>query len=306
MAEKLYYSMGEVAEMFDVKRSLIRHWESQFSVLKPRRTARGNRLFTPQDVEHLKVIYHLVKELGMTLEGAKRAMKRGTAADGPDGEMKREAELMARLKHIRALLVEVREDLKSGGEGIIADEDLSAEQEDASGAETDSVRRRKKPVVKIEPAEESAAEFSAEPAAETPVAEVPVVEAAEVGEEPSVQENRSEEQAVIEPIATEAASGAEIMAAESEVPEEVVPEGAPAAETSGEETMMPGSEQPAESESGATETEPAPAAPEFAAELPDATVRNPKQRSGAPRRPRRKSNDDENKELFAFYEQSLF
>ena len=51
MAEKLYYSMGEVAEMFDVKRSLIRHWESQFSVLKPRRTARGNRMFTPQDVE---------------------------------------------------------------------------------------------------------------------------------------------------------------------------------------------------------------------------------------------------------------
>ena len=154
MAEKLYYSMGEVAEMFDVKRSLIRHWESQFSVLKPRRTARGNRMFTPQDVEHLKVIYHLVKERGMTLEGAKRAMKR-RAADGPDGEMKREAELMTRLKHIRALLVEVREDLKSGGEGIIADEEPLAEPASASHSDTVPARRRTKPVVRIEPAEEA-------------------------------------------------------------------------------------------------------------------------------------------------------
>ena len=126
MAEKLYYSMGEVAEMFDVKRSLIRHWESQFSVLKPRRTARGNRMFTPQDVEHLKVIYHLVRE------GARERR----AADGPDGEMKREAELMTRLKHIRALLVEVREDLKSGGEGIIADEEPLAEPASASHSDT--------------------------------------------------------------------------------------------------------------------------------------------------------------------------
>ena len=76
MAEKLYYSMGEVAEMFDVNQSLIRHWESQFSVLRPKRNKKGNRLFTPQDVENLKRIYHLVKECGMTLEGAKRAMRR--------------------------------------------------------------------------------------------------------------------------------------------------------------------------------------------------------------------------------------
>ena len=79
MAEKLYYSMGEVAEMFDVNQSLIRHWESQFSVLRPKRNKKGNRLFTPQDVENLKRIYHLVKECGMTLEGAKRAMRRQPA-----------------------------------------------------------------------------------------------------------------------------------------------------------------------------------------------------------------------------------
>jgi len=76
MAEKIFYSMGEVAEMFDVNQSLIRHWESQFGVLKPKRNKKGNRLFSPQDVENLKLIYHLVKERGMTLEGAQRGRQR--------------------------------------------------------------------------------------------------------------------------------------------------------------------------------------------------------------------------------------
>ena len=116
MAEKLYYSMGEVAEMFDVNQSLIRHWESQFSVLRPKRNKKGNRLFTPQDVENLKRIYHLVKECGMTLEGAKRAMRRQPAGDAAD----RSGELLERLQRIRALLVEVREDLKAADGEIVA------------------------------------------------------------------------------------------------------------------------------------------------------------------------------------------
>lgn len=171
MAEKLFYSMGELAEMFDVKTSLIRHWESQFSILKPKRNKKGNRLFSPQDVENLKVIYHLVKERGMTLEGAKKAMKR-RAAGGLDDEMKREAELMTRLRHIRALLVEVREDLKSG-EGIVADEEFAADPADP--AETTAPAEapeaaaptgmpaapRRKPVVKIGPEESSDAAESA-------------------------------------------------------------------------------------------------------------------------------------------------
>ena len=111
MAEKLFYSMGEVAEMFDVNASLIRHWESQFSVIRPKRNKKGNRLFSPQDVENLKLIYHLVKERGMTLEGAKKALKQKPAAEGG---VQRDAELMERLQRIRALLVEVREDLKAG------------------------------------------------------------------------------------------------------------------------------------------------------------------------------------------------
>ena len=118
MAEKLFYSMGEVAEMFDVNASLIRHWESQFSVIRPKRNKKGNRLFSPQDVENLKLIYHLVKERGMTLEGAKKALKQKPAAEGG---VQRDAELMERLQRIRALLVEVREDLKAGQGELLAD-----------------------------------------------------------------------------------------------------------------------------------------------------------------------------------------
>lgn len=163
MAEKLFYSMGELAEMFDVKTSLIRHWESQFSVLKPKRNKKGNRLFSPQDVENLKIIYHLVKERGMTLDGAKKAMKRH-AAGGSDDPIKREAELMTRLRHIRALLVEVREDLKTGGEGVVADEESATE-----APVEQSVAPRRKPVVKIEP--EPAADDSA--AADAPAEKKP-------------------------------------------------------------------------------------------------------------------------------------
>ena len=121
MSEKLYYSMGEVAEMFDVNQSLLRHWESQFPILRPKRNKKGNRLFTPQDVEHLKQIYHLVKECGMTLEGAKRAMRGQRAGKG----VSRDVELMERLQRIRALLVEVREELKGDGESVMADADAA-------------------------------------------------------------------------------------------------------------------------------------------------------------------------------------
>ena len=126
MAEKLYYSMGEVAEMFDVNPSLIRHWESQFSVLRPKRNKKGNRLFTPQDVENLKRIYHLVKECGMTLDGAKRALRNQPSGDAAA----REAELIERLQRIRALLLEVREDLRDvPGEVVGPDSAVDAASE---------------------------------------------------------------------------------------------------------------------------------------------------------------------------------
>ena len=72
--EKLFYTIGEVAEMFDVNTSLIRFWEREFDIIKPQRNKKGNRLFTKNDVDNFYIIYHLVKERGLTLEGAKRKL----------------------------------------------------------------------------------------------------------------------------------------------------------------------------------------------------------------------------------------
>ena len=166
MADKLFYSMGEVAEMFDVNTSLIRHWESQFSILRPKRNKKGNRLFSPEDVENLKMIYHLVKERGMTLEGAKKALRKAPSESVVD----RDAELMERLQRIRALLVEVREDLKAGEGEIVTASDADMTDADAAAdaaaadaaaadaaAETPVRRRRAKAVVKIdEPSDDAA------------------------------------------------------------------------------------------------------------------------------------------------------
>ena len=73
--DKLYYSIGELAKAFSVNASLIRFWDSEFDILKPKKNAKGNRMFTPEDVNNLKLIYHLVKERGFTLEGAKTHLK---------------------------------------------------------------------------------------------------------------------------------------------------------------------------------------------------------------------------------------
>jgi len=74
---KRYYSIGEVAKAFDVNTSLIRFWDKEFDILKPKKNAKGNRMFTPEDVKNLQLIYHLVKERGFTLEGAKTHLKEG-------------------------------------------------------------------------------------------------------------------------------------------------------------------------------------------------------------------------------------
>ncbi|WP_347922708.1 MerR family transcriptional regulator [Pontimicrobium sp. SW4] len=75
LPEKRYYGIGEVAKAFDVNTSLIRFWEKEFDILKPKKNAKGNRKFTPEDIKNLKFIYHLVKERGFTLEGAKTHLK---------------------------------------------------------------------------------------------------------------------------------------------------------------------------------------------------------------------------------------
>lgn len=130
MAEKLFYSMGEVAEMFDVNPSLLRYWEEQIPQLKPQRTNKGNRRYTPKDVEVIKTIYHLVKERGMRLDGAIKAMREqrraGKTVDG--------AELLEHLQRIRALLVEVREELKMEEGAWLTDEEVATPETDAAPA----------------------------------------------------------------------------------------------------------------------------------------------------------------------------
>ena len=112
---KIYYSMGEVAEMFDVSQPLIRFWESKFDILKPGKNKKGNRLFTPKDIDNFKLIYHLVKERGMTLAGAQKCIK-----SNPEG-ISRDMEIAERLQKIRALLMEIREELKTDGSEVYHD-----------------------------------------------------------------------------------------------------------------------------------------------------------------------------------------
>jgi len=104
--EKLYYTIGEVAAMFDVKTSLIRFWEKEFDIIKPKRNKKGNRLFTKQDVENFYIIYHLVKERGMTLDGAKKKMK-----DNKEDTINN-FEVVKTLKNIKQMLLEVKESLE--------------------------------------------------------------------------------------------------------------------------------------------------------------------------------------------------
>ena len=116
--------MGEVSEMFDVNPSLIRFWEQKFDILKPDKNKKGNRLFTPTDVENLKLIYHLVKEEGMTLAGAQKRIKQN-----PEG-LKRDMEIVDRLQRLKMLLLEVRQELKGANDEddvIFVDQSVSSE-----------------------------------------------------------------------------------------------------------------------------------------------------------------------------------
>lgn len=103
--ERLYYSISEVAEKFNVNTSLIRFWEKEFNILKPAKNKKGNRMFTPEDVENIRLIYHLVKEQGFTLQGAKDKIK-NIRSENPDNE-----QLMLTLQSIRNFLLEIKNQL---------------------------------------------------------------------------------------------------------------------------------------------------------------------------------------------------
>ena len=173
--------------MFDVNASLIRYWESKFDCIKPHKNKKGNRMFTPSDIENFKLIYHLVKEKGMTLEGANSAMKRRNKS------VKRDVSILERLQNIRAMLLEVRESLGDDSPAeyeapieavaeLIADVEADAKAVVVSGVTTkdavdESVEESVAEPVEEKPAEESAPRRRGRPSkkekseGETPTAE---------------------------------------------------------------------------------------------------------------------------------------
>lgn len=244
-AKKMFYSMGEVSEMFDVNPSLIRHWESKFDCLRPHKNKKGNRLFSPSDVEKLKQIYHLVKERGMTLEGANKAMKSSR------GVLSRDTELLERLQRIRAALVEVREELRDGVQDDIVEEADSV---------ADTV--------------------------EAPLASDVAVDVERADKQDAVTDTASAETENVDVVhaGSEGADEDSVAVAEQEAPDD------PAAVADVEDVASPDPEVSEAAAAGESE----PVRPSVAAVSPKSRTR------------RRKKGDEEEKELFPFYEQSLF
>jgi DNA-binding transcriptional MerR regulator len=277
MAEKLYYSMGEVTEMFDVEASLIRYWCSQFTCLRPKRNAKGNRLFTPQDIERLKRIHHLLKEKKMTIEGAQKAMrKRNIEAEKNDSDIT----LLEQLQSLRAMLVDMRNNMGEPlpEESIV--EELHVE-------EPLVVAQPAEPIVEVQPvaevvAEEVAAKPVAEPAEEV-VEEVAAEPIVEVVEEPTVEVAAEPAELTIEDIFEQKTE------ADVEVVEPTVEE---SAEPQAEVVAEPQMEIAAEPIAAVAEPQ------------PQQLVKPKKKRA-----PRRKLIGEEGvveRPLFPFYEQTLF
>jgi DNA-binding transcriptional MerR regulator len=103
--DKRYYSIGELAKAFNVNASLLRFWDKEFDILKPRKNAKGNRMFTPEDVKNIQLIYHLVKERGFTLEGAKIHLKEGQK------KTLDKFEIISKLESIKAQLLHIKGEL---------------------------------------------------------------------------------------------------------------------------------------------------------------------------------------------------
>ena len=102
LPEKRYYKIGEVAKAFGLNTSHIRFWEKEFDILKPKKNKKGNRLFTQEDIKNLKLIYHLVKEKGFTLEGAKGKMKESPKS------IKDNQDIITRLESVKAELIKIK------------------------------------------------------------------------------------------------------------------------------------------------------------------------------------------------------
>ena len=105
LPEKRYYKIGEVAKAFSVNTSLIRFWEKEFDIIKPKKNAKGSRLFTPEDISNFKLIFNLVKERGFTLDGAKQKLKKN-----PEGIVNN-YDIITRLEGVKAELQKIKNSL---------------------------------------------------------------------------------------------------------------------------------------------------------------------------------------------------
>ncbi len=102
---KRYYSIGEVAEMFAVNASLLRHWETEFDTIRPKKNRKGERQYTQKDVETIRLIYGLVKDKGFTLQGAKDFMKQKNQQDAERGSV------IESLEKLKVFLTDLRNKL---------------------------------------------------------------------------------------------------------------------------------------------------------------------------------------------------
>lgn len=152
---KIYYSMGEVCEIFGVNASLLRFWEEEFPILKIAKNSRGHRIYTTDDVDNLRLIYHLVKEQGMTLDGARRRMRQNRDS------IKREAEVVEKLRSIRNMLAALKAELADEVVAIDVEDDDVAESavvaESAESAESEATEVVAQEAVVAEPEEQQVA-----------------------------------------------------------------------------------------------------------------------------------------------------
>lgn len=173
---KIYYSMGEVCDLFGVNASLLRFWESEFPILKIAKNSRGHRIYTTTDVDNLRLIYHLVKEQGMTLDGAKKRIRQNK--DGASHE----AEIVERLRSIRNMLAALRAELSDDVEVISVDDEEALAEEFRAESEGKEVvvhedvattLQPSEPYVAPEPVKEQLADFTMQMPSSEPQPEEP-------------------------------------------------------------------------------------------------------------------------------------
>ena len=103
--KKLFYTIGEVSKILNVNVSLVRFWDNEFDIIKPKKNKKGNRLFSENDLKNLKIIHHLLKNNGFTIKGAKKALK------SKKNDFQKNIFLKERLLELKKFLVSLRESL---------------------------------------------------------------------------------------------------------------------------------------------------------------------------------------------------